>query len=137
MYLYQLINLLHVIPIEFLLVQKLPCDNIPVHVHTLNWSMQAPPPVSAVTTMTTPTKTAIVDDLVSYIDRQVEEWCCHADIIGMCQTRQKQLLEMKVNQFCINEYNSACSRNLLVHCKYEFIILVCCSAIWSCVVTQC
>ena len=46
--------------------------------------------------MTTPTKEAIVDDLVSYIDRQVDEWCYHADIIAMCQTRQKQLLEMKV-----------------------------------------
>ena len=49
-----------------------------------------------VTTMTTPTKEAIVDGLVSYIDRQVDEWCYHADIIAMCQTRQKQLLEMKV-----------------------------------------
>ena len=92
--------------------------------------LQAPPPVSAVTTMTAPTKEAIVDDLVSYIDRQVEEWCCHADIIRMCQTRQKQLLEMKVNQLCINECNSACSRNLLVDCKYDLFIAALSGVVW-------
>ena len=38
----------------------------------------------------------IVNHLASFVDTQVEEWCCHADLISMCQTRQKQLLEMKV-----------------------------------------
>ena len=61
--------------------------------------------------MTTPTKEAIVDDLVSYIDRQVDEWCYHADIIAMCQTRQKQLLEMKVWLIL----NSIFSRMIVLH----------------------
>ena len=46
-----------------------------------------------------PSKEAIIEDLTSFIDREVLSWCEQVDIGDLCVHNHKQLLEIKVSVF--------------------------------------
>lgn len=44
-----------------------------------------------------PSKEAIIDYLISFIDSEVTAWCEQVDVADLCVHNHKQLLEFKVN----------------------------------------
>lgn len=46
----------------------------------------------------TPQKEALVEQLVAFLDTSIVQWCEEADLLSLCSSNHKQLLELKVNK---------------------------------------